>query len=126
MVKKSKIEYYKRLAKKYFSSCDEANSACAEKAPLAKPYTLSGLLGALELSREDFFDIGRTKAGKEFITGVMMKIEAFIEENALSGRLSSSASQSSLKYSFGWNEKEKPADDSITVSLSDEVKLLGE
>ena len=55
-----------------------------------------------------------------------MKIEAFIEENALAGRISANAAQNSLKYSFGWNEKEKVQEDgkSITVSLSEEAKDL--
>ena len=128
MIKKTKsIELYKRAAKKYFTECDKANSECSEKAPFAKPYTLSGLLCALELTREEFLSLSKSREGKKFTDAALMKIESFIEENALSGRLSSSAAQSSLKYSFGWNDREKQTDRrNITVSLSEEARTLGE
>ena len=127
MVKKIKsITQYRELSEKYFSECDSVNSACEPKMPLAKPYTLSGLLCALGLTREAFYSLEKSRDGRQFVEYVLMKIEAFIEENALSGRLSASAAQSSLKYSFGWNEKEKTTDESIKISLSDEAKKLGE
>ena len=127
MVKKIKsIARYKELAEKYFSECDAVNSTCEPKMPLAKPYTLSGLLCALGLTRDGFYSLEKTREGRQFVEFVLMKIEAFIEENALSGRLSASAAASSLKYSFGWNEKEKTSDEPIKISLSDEAKKLGE
>lgn len=128
MIKRRRtLEHYQRLAKKYFNDCDKANAECGEKAPLAKPYTLSGLLCALELDRDNFRSLDKTRKGRMFVNYVLMKIEAFIEENALSGRISASAASNSLKYSFGWSDKEKTNEDrSITVSLSEDAKRLGE
>ena len=122
------IEQYQKLAKKYFAECDEANAACSEKAPLAKPYTLSGLLCALGIDRDGFKSLESTRNGRMFVRNVLTKIEAFIEENALSGRISAAAASNSLKYSFGWNDKDnKTAENgSISISLSDEAKKLGE
>ena len=126
--KKRKINYYKELAEKYFKECDELNKGCEGKIPIVKPYTLSGLLCALGIGRESFHDLGKTREGRLFVEYVLMKIEAVIEENALSGKLSASAAASSLKYSFGWNEKEKDREEegSIKICLSEEAKRLGE
>lgn len=119
------IATYKKLADEYFSSCDNANSASSTK--IVKPYTLSGLLCALALTREQFFSLGDSREGRRFVNYVILKIEAFIEENALSGKLSASAAANSLKYSFGWNEKaESTQEGSFSVSLSDEASRLGE
>ncbi len=128
MIKKRKsMEQYRKLANKYFSDCDAANAECSEKGPLAKPYTLSGLLCALELTKENFHSLSKTREGRKFVEYTLMKIEAFIEENALSGRLSSSAAQNSLKYSFGWSDKDKVTEDkTITINLSEEARSLGE
>ena len=124
--KRHTIDYYRKLARKYFDECDAANASCSDKKPIARPYTLSGLLCALELSRDAFHQLEKTREGKRFVEYALMKIEAFIEENALAGRISANAAQNSLKYSFGWNEKEKVQEDgkSITVSLSEEAKDL--
>jgi len=125
--KKKSIKCYARAAEKYFAECDTVNSACEPKSPLAKPYTLSGLVCALGLTRDNFFSLGKTREGRRFVEYALARIEAFIEENALSGRLSASAAQSSLKYSFGWNDKEKEhEEESVKITLSDEAKRLGE
>ena len=128
MIKRNKrIEYYRNLAEEYFDYCDKVNSVCEPKAPIAKPYTLTGLLCALGLTREAFYCLEKTREGRRFVEYALMKIEAFIEENALSGRLSASAAASSLKYSFGWNEKDKPhEEETVKICLSEDVKRLGE
>ena len=119
------IATYKRLAAEYFCACDDANSNSANK--IIKPYTLSGLLCALGLTKEQFFSLGDSREGRKLINHAILKIEAFIEENALSGKLSASAAANSLKYSFGWNEKIEPgSDNNFTVSLSEEANRLGE
>ena len=125
--KKRRIQEYAEAAEHYFAVCDEANSQCEPKMPLAKPYTLSGLLCCLGISRKAFFALEGTRDGRVFVNHVLTKIEAFIEENALSGRLSASAAQSSLKYSFGWGDKERDGEDEkITVTLTPEARRLAE
>ena len=121
----TKIEVYKKAAEKYFSQCDTANEEAAPK--ISKPYTLSGFLSAVELTREQFFSLGKTRNGQRFINATLMKIEAFIEENALNGKLSASAAANSLKYSLGWDGTgDSDRENSIVVSLSENAKALGE
>lgn len=128
MAKKRKtIEDYRRLAEEYFDECDRANAVCSEKTPLARPYTLSGLLYALGLDRENFKRLEDTREGRPFVRNVLTRIEAFIEENALSGRISATAASNSLKYSLGWNDKDRASDTgNISISLSETARRLGE
>lgn len=119
------IDSYKRIAKKYFELCDEQNAKAAPK--IAKPYTLAGFLHAAELNREQFFSLARSREGRRFVNSTLMKIEAFIQENALNGRISASAAANALKNSFYPEEKEQAEKPSgIVVSLSDKAKKLGE
>ncbi len=119
------IATYRRMADGYFSTCDETNAACGNK--IVKPYTLSGLLCALGLTKEQFLSLGNSRDGRRLVNYVILKIQAFIEENALSGKLSASAAANSLKYSFGWNEKtESTQEGNYSVSLSEEASRLGE
>lgn len=120
------IEEYERRAKEYFDACDSANGMCDTKQPLVKPYTLSGLLCALSMTREEFSTLYNTRAGRRFASYVLMKIEAFIEENALSGRLSAAFAQGALKYNLGWGEREREETGKISVALSEDAARLGE
>lgn len=108
----------------YFELCDAAND---EKKNIIKPYTLSGLLSFTELSREEFEKLLVSKSHGETVRKAKGKIEAFIEENMLTGGLSCNASLNSLKYNFGWGDKEKESeknDRTITVTLSPEMNDL--
>ena len=124
-IRTKSIAAYKKMAEEYFCACDIENSKSGSK--IIKPYTLSGLLCALGHTKEQSFSLGDSRDGRKLINHAILKIEAFIEENALSGKLSASAAANSLKYSFGWNEKMEPAtDNNFTVSLSEEASRLGE
>lgn len=119
------LSTYKSRAEEYFRKCDEANST--DKTKIVKPYTLSGLLCALGITKEQFFSLSKRRDGRELVNYLVLKIEAFIEENALSGKLSANAAVNSLKHSLGWNDKSEEADsESITVTLCDDIKRLGE
>lgn len=107
----------------YFLYCDAVNDS---KDEIVKPYTLSGLLCYIGMSRKEFDKISNIKRHEKIISRAKAKIEAFIEENALTGELSINAAANSLKYNFGWGEKaDKDENDaknkSITVTLSPEM-----
>ena len=108
----------KSRAAAYFEECDRENALCDAKQPLPKPYTFSGLLCALAMTRRDFADLCQTPGGRRFCNHALMKIEAFIEENALSGRLSATFAQGALKNSFGWGERQDTEVEAPTVSIS--------
>lgn len=108
----------------YFAECDAANET--EKKAV-KPYTLSGLLCYLDLSAEELSALCEHRALRPIIGSAKRRIEAYIEENALSGKLSGTAAINSLKANFGWSDKttEKSDGGSVEVILSEEAAALG-
>lgn len=121
-------EKYRDLEQKindYFLYCDAFNEA-SEK--LIKPYTLSGLLGYIEITRAEFERLSKIRRHEKILCLAKMKIESFIEENALTGKLSSNASMNSLKYNFGWGEKqdaeEVKTDGTLVFTMSPELLSL--
>ncbi len=109
----------------YFLLCDSLNEG---KKSIVKPYTLSGLLCHLEMTREELEKLSGTARKRTVLTRAKAKIEAFIEENMLTGALSCNASLNSLKYSFNWGERSGDDDGAdtrhITVTLSPEMSEL--
>ncbi len=110
----------------YFKYCDSINE---EHGEIVKPYTLSGLVCHLGFTREEFEKLSRIKRNERIVLRAKAKIEAFIEENALTGELSVNASANSLKFNFGWGDKgeAKPsetAEKNIVVSLSEQAAEL--
>ena len=109
----------------YFLYCDAVNDSQGE---IVKPYTLSGLLCYIGLSRQEFDKLSKIKRHEKLISRAKAKIEAFIEENALTGELSINAAANSLKYNFGWGEKhdknEAVQPGEVTVILSPETESL--
>lgn len=121
-------EKYKNLEERinnYFMLCDSANE---EKGKIVKPYTLSGLLCHIEMTRAEFERMSMIKRHEKILSRAKSKIEAFIEENALTNGLSCNASLNSLKFNFGWGEKTDKAENEthshITVTLSPEMSEL--
>lgn len=110
--------------KSYFEDCDEKNSG---QKSIIKPYTVSGLICHLGITRAEFERLSRT-SNHSYLMTAKMRIEAFIEENSLTGGLSCNASANSLKYNFGWGEKliaEQSADaKSIVISLEADAQRL--
>ena len=122
MTENKKIREYRRLAGAYFATCDEANAN-----GMQKPYTMPGLLFALGLTKEQFRALADGREGRAFCNEVRLKIEAFIEENALSGKLTSNAAMNSLKYNFGWNDRAADADGgAVVVSLDADAQSLAQ
>lgn len=110
----------------YFEMCDRLNSA-DEKKP-AKPYTLSGLLCYIGLSEDELSEMCSVRRIEKLVNAAKLRIESYIEENALNGKLSATAAVNSLKAHFGWNDK-SPKDDppqSFSVMLDSESDKLGE
>ena len=109
----------------YFLYCDAVNDAHNE---IVKPYTLSGLLSYIGISRKEFEKISTIKRYEKLVLRAKAKVEAFIEENALTGELSINAATNSLKYNFGWGEKQEKNDvqqtGEVTVVLSPETESL--
>lgn len=118
-------ELLKQKIDAYFAECDAANE---KEKKAVKPYTLSGLLCYLDLSSEELDSLSAHRSLRPIIGSAKRRIEAYIEENALSGKLSGTAAINSLKANFGWNDKgtEKTDTDRVEVILSEEAAALGQ
>lgn len=119
-------EAFAKRIDEYFRLCDEKNQDAERERRAIKPYTMSGLLYHLDLSAEELDALCADRVLSRLICGAKRRIEAYIEENTLNGRLASSAAINSLKAHFGWNDKEpEKADGPLEVMLSDEADRLG-
>lgn len=109
----------------YFDYCDAANEG---QKNIIKPYTLSGLLCYTGLTRESFCELLKVKRHKNVLSKALSRIEAYIEENMLTGALSCNASLNSLKYNFSWGEKQEEGGEDVhknlSVTLSPELSAL--
>ncbi len=109
----------------YFDYCDAVNEG---QKNIIKPYTLSGLLCHTGLTRESFCELLKVKRHKNVLSKALSRIEAYIEENMLTGALSCNASLNSLKYNFSWGEKQAEGEDDVQknlcVTLSPELSAL--
>ena len=119
-------ELLEKSIAEYFSLCDSENSQPDKDKKTRKPYTLTGLLCYLDISLSELYAIEQSsRASRRIVGGAKRKIEAYIEENALAGRLSATASINSLKEHFGWQARAEEAD-TFTVELSEDARRLGE
>lgn len=131
-----KILSYKKKIDEYFYECDLINDASivgkTGKPPekndktVKKPYTVSGLLCKLELTRREFDKLSAKPRFAKLFSCALSKIEAYIEEHALVGDISANAAANSLKYNFGWGEKQSMADDSANMPNTIKIILDGE
>ncbi len=126
MEKPDKYTCLEALVQNYFDMCDMQNSENSKK--ISKPYSMSGFLYHTGLDRDEFERLKTDKKYGRILKEAQAKIQAFIEEKSLTGELSINASQGSLKYYFGWGEKEERHDEErsgdVRVVLSDEAKEL--
>lgn len=113
----------------YFLLCDSENSFGQDQKTRkpAKPYTLSGLLYHLDMSAKELEALCKTRSLSKLISAAKRRIEAYIEENALNGNLSTTAAFNSLKEHFGWSAKETDVSDDVgfTVELSEDAERFG-
>ena len=116
------LRLLEREFSRYFKNCDLENAV-----KIVKPYTVSGLLYSAHISKEDFASLSSGDGeGARLAKRALLRIEAFIEENALNGKLSSNAAMNTLKNGFGTAEKDECVGENITVTLDGSAELLGE
>ena len=139
MTEKEKITVLEKKINQYFTLCDTLNEEKRMASKMSKddgkpmkPYTMSGLLCYIGLSYREFEILREKRKYRTLFNGAKSKIEAYIEEKSLTGELSCNASQTSLKYYFGWGERqdfhdaETPKSTVVTVVLGDEARDLGQ
>ena len=54
----------------------------------------------------------------------LLKIEAYIEENSMTGKINGTLALAVLKENFGWGEKTPQTAERVEVLMSEEVQAL--
>ena len=80
---------------KYFQDCDEKQ----------KPYTMSGLALSLGIDRATLVRYGDRDLFANLIKEAKQKVEAQLEENALTGKGNSTFTIFNLKNNYGWKDQ---------------------
>lgn len=116
MMRKSTITptQFARRAADYFSRCD------AEK----RPYSLSALCLSLNITKRRFAALRGDADFAEAVEMALLKIEAYIEENSMAGKINGTLALAVLKESFGWGEKPPQTAERVEVLMSEEVQAL--
>ena len=112
----------------YFLLCDRQNTMLSDKKnpKPAKPYTLTGLLYHLDMSESELEELCTSRGVRKMVSSAKRRIEAYIEENALNGSLSSTAAFNSLKEHFGWSLKiVEDENKGFTVELCEDAERFG-
>ncbi|MDR1392199.1 MAG: DNA-packaging protein [Clostridiales bacterium] len=93
MLSKKEFEF---KIEEYFKLCQNTN----------KPFTISGLCLYLKIEKLDFLKYLEIEKTSFAAKNAKTRIENWIEENALSGKLNSTMAIFVLKSIFGWSDKE--------------------
>lgn len=80
---------------KYFRECDEKE----------KPYTMSGLAYSLDIDRTTLINYGERNSYSTLIKKAKAKVQAQLEENALTGKGNATFTIFNLKNNYGWQDK---------------------
>ena len=92
---------------KYFEECDEKE----------KPYTMSGLANALDMSRQSLINYSKDDEFFDTIKKARCEVEQQLEENALMGKANSTFTIFNLKNNYGWR-------DTVEVKNDNEINKL--
>lgn len=93
----------------YFSLCNQ----------LERPYTMSGLANALNMSRQSLINYSKDEEFFDTIKKARAEVEQQLEENALMGKANSTFTIFNLKNNYGWR-------DSVEINNQNELTKLDE
>ena len=102
-------EEIQKIIDEYFSLCDEKE----------KPYTMSGLANALNMSRQSLINYSKDEEFFDTIKKARAEVEQQLEENALMGKANSTFTIFNLKNNYGWR-------DTVEVKNDNELSKLDE
>ena len=93
--KYSELELFQKKTDEYFKMCDEKE----------KPYTITGLCLYLDICRDTLIEYEKREEFTDTIKRAKNKVENYVEENSLMGKLNPTVSIFNLKNNFGWKDK---------------------
>lgn len=102
-------EEVQKIIDAYFSLCDKKQ----------KPYTMSGLANALDMSRQSLINYSKDEEFFDTIKKARLQVEQQLEENALMGKANATFTIFNLKNNYGWR-------DTVEVKNDNEISKLDE
>jgi hypothetical protein len=130
--KYNESELFSQKVDEYFIHCDnELKKDNEGKTYYFKPYTITGLCVYLNICRDTLSEYAKDERFSDTIKKAKDKVENYIEENSLIGKLNPTVSIFNLKNNFGWKDSQeikhsglKPLE--ITVDSEDKKKKIDE
>jgi len=110
-LKYEKVEDVEKAIKDYFKECDKKQ----------KPYTVSGLAYALNMSRQSLLNYENKEKFFDTIKKAKDKIEVQLEENALLGKYNTTFTIFNLKNNYSWQDKQE-----IDSNHTDRIKIIND
>jgi hypothetical protein len=93
----------------YFIWCDEQKEVITnskgEIKTISKPYTISGLCVYLGISKDAWNNYSSVDIFIDITAMAKLKVENYVEENSLNGKINPIMSIFNLKNNFGWTDK---------------------
>ena len=119
------VEELEEKIEEYFNYCDETiidNKVITNtiSVPITKPYTISGLCVYLNICRDTLCEYEKNIIFSDTIKNAKSKIENYVEENSLTGKLNPTVSIFNLKNNFGWKDKHE-IDNNVVIQDTNEI-----
>ena len=109
--KYTKVEEIQEKIDKYFEECELNN----------KPYTITGLGLALDMSRQDLINYSKKDEFFDTIKKAKMRVENYLEERLINDT-STTGIIFNLKNNYGWKDKQENVN--VGVSYEEYIKRV--
>ena len=109
--KYTEVEEMQKKIDKYFIECDLNK----------KPYTITGLGLALDMSRQDLINYSKKEKFFDTIKKAKMRVENYLEERLINDS-SATGIIFNLKNNYGWKDKQENVN--VGVSYEDYIKRV--
>lgn len=106
------------------ASCKKDDGCLDCRKRRTRPYTLSGLCLALGITKRQFKSLKTNKCFCDAVEMALLRIEAYIEENCMSGNFNGTFALAVLKENFGFGEEEGERD--FCISFAEGAEGLAE
>jgi hypothetical protein len=122
-----KLEDMQKKINEYFNYCDSKKEVIAtdnSTKVIAKPYTVTGLCLFLDITRDTLLEYEKLEGFSDTIKKAKNKIENYVEENSLVGKLNPTVSIFNLKNNFGWKDRTEVESHNRNENLNQDITNL--